>query len=262
VVIKPKFRFPEIFFGMLLAVAIFAMGAMFVLPRNASITQQTPVQQSGDKKPNSQGSKSLWIPEDATGFFTLWVAAFTGLLALCTFRLFGATRDVALASQKQAIISSTVEGPMPLISAMKLVQYQQIPGEIAVTDPVPPGPIPTNCRILPLIENKGRTPLRPLELCVEKFAGSTLPARPSYTQIEPFGLVLEKGPLWIRLADTQAYLNPTDVASANAAYPNGAFWVFGYLAHLSLLNERVEYKFLWRWDLVNGFVPDNRLGYT
>jgi len=142
---------------MLLAVAIFAMGAVFVSSGNPPTTQQTSTQQNSDRKPESQRSKSLWMPEDATGFFTLWVAAFTGLLALCTFRLFGATREVALASQKQASISAAVEGPLPLISAMNLVQYQKIPGEVSITDPVR-GPIPANCRILFLIENKGRTP--------------------------------------------------------------------------------------------------------
>jgi hypothetical protein len=191
-VTKLKFRFPEIFFGMLLAVAIFAMGAMFVSVGNVPTPEQTSAQQN-DKKPANQRSKSLWIPEDATGFFTLWVAAFTGLLAFCTFRLFGATRDVALASQKQATISAAIEAPIPLISAMKLVQYQQIPGEVVITDPVRPGPIPANCRILFLIENKGRTPLRSLELCLEKFTGNALPARPTYTNVEPWGLMLRKG---------------------------------------------------------------------
>jgi hypothetical protein len=190
VVMERKFRFPEIFFGMLLAVAIFAMGAMFVSVGNAPTPVQTFTQQN-DKKPDNQRSKSLWTPEDAAGFFTLWVAAFTGLLAFCTFRLFGATRDVALASQKQATIFAAIEAPIPLISAMKLVQYQQIPGEVAITDPVPPGLIPANCRILFFIENKGRTPLRSLELCIEKFAGNALPARPTYTNVEPWGLFAE-----------------------------------------------------------------------
>jgi hypothetical protein len=113
-----------------------------------------------------------------------------------------------------------------------------------------------------LIENKGRTPLRPLELCVGKFVGNALPDRPTYTDIEPWVFVLEKGPIWFRFADTQAYVTPAEVGAAAAAYPNGAFWVFGYLAYLSLLNERVEYRFLWRWDLTYGFVPDNRPGYT
>ena len=112
------------------------------------------------------------------------------------------------------------------------------------------------------IENKGRTPLRLIELCIEKFAGTTLPANPTYTHIVPWGLMLEKGPLWIRADDELTYITPADVGAAAAVYPNGAFWVFGYFAYLNLLDERVEHKFLARWDLTLGFCPDNRPGYA
>jgi len=61
---------------------------------------------------------------------------------------------------------------MPLIVGFNLVQYAQIPGETVVADPLPAGPIPSNCRILFCIENKGRTPLRMIELCIENICWS------------------------------------------------------------------------------------------
>ena len=149
-----------------------------------------------------------------------------------------------------------------MIVSIKLVQYAQIPGETALGDAVSPGQIPANCRILFLIENKGRTPLRLLELCIEKFIGPTLPAHPVYIHKESWGLVLEKGPLWIKATDALVNVTPADVGAAAAVYPNGAFWVFGYFAYLDLLDKRIERKFLARWDLVEGFVADNRPGYT
>ncbi|HXW48741.1 MAG TPA: hypothetical protein VEK31_04790 [Xanthobacteraceae bacterium] len=208
-------------------------------------------------------------PDNSTWWFNFWLVAFTGGLVVVgagqcflTFWTLKATSAAASAALRQANILAAVEGPIPLIAGMKLVQYQQVPGEITITDPVPPGPIPANCRILMLIENKGRTALRLTEVCIEKFAGVTLPAHPTYNHTEPWGLVLEKGPVWIRFPDTQAFINPAEVGAAAAADPNGAFWVFGFFAYLSPLNERVEHKFLSRWDLAQGFMPDHRPGYT
>jgi hypothetical protein len=47
-------------------------------------------------------AKSLWIPEDATGFFTLWIAAFTCVLAIGTLFLWDATKKSADAAKASA----------------------------------------------------------------------------------------------------------------------------------------------------------------
>jgi hypothetical protein len=265
--IKLKFYIPEIFLGMMLAVAIFVMGGIFWSSGNFPTTKQTTQQQTDNKNSEGKQTKSIWIPEDSTGFFTLWVALFTGILAFSTIRLYGATRDAAFAAHKQATISAVVEGPLPLIVSLKIVQYPLIPGTTTLgpdglTDHVQPGPIPPNCRVLIAVENKGRTVARMRELCIEKYIGAVLPANPTYTHVEPWGLMLEKGPIWIQASDALANITPAEVLASIATYPNGAFWVYGYFAYLDLLNERVEHKFLARWDLASGFVPDNRPGYT
>lgn len=198
----------------------------------------------------------------------LTVAALFGqatILAAQAYFLRGtlnATAQAAEAAQRQGKIFAAVEGPMPLVPGIKLVQFAQIPGEITLVDPVVGGPIPPNCRIMIGVENKGRTPLRMIELCVEKFAGLSLPPQPTYVHIDPWGLVLEKGPLWIRPSEALTVVTPADVAAAAAAYPAGAFWVFGYFAYWNLLDERTIHKFAARWDLVQGFIPENRPGYT
>ena len=174
-----------------------------------------------------------------------------------------AAQQSANAAQMQAAIMAAVEGPIPLVAEIKLVQYVNIPGETVIVDPLPPGPIKPKCRILFAVENKGRTPLRLVELCIEKYVGWKLPNTPTYTQKTPWGLVLEKGPIWIRAADDQVEITSADLGQATAVYSSGgALWVFGYFAYLNLLSQRTEHRFLARWDLKEGFVPDNRPGYT
>jgi hypothetical protein len=187
------------------------------------------------------------------------VSAFQGLMML---RADKTAQVSARAAQTQAAVMVAVEGPIPLVPGLKLVQFDQIPGEITLVDPVLSGPIPANCRIMIGVENKGRTPLRMIELCVEKFVGLSLPPQPSYVHLDPWGLVLEKGPLWIRPSEELTEVTAAEVRAAAAAYPTGAFWVFGYFAYWNILNERTIHKFAARWDLAHGFVPENRSDYT
>jgi hypothetical protein len=51
---------------------------------------------------------------------------------------------------------------------LKLVKYTQIPGENVAADPLPPRPIQPYCRIWFSVENKGRSPSRMIDLCIEK----------------------------------------------------------------------------------------------
>jgi hypothetical protein len=58
-------------------------------------------QRPEEKSDQGHQAKSLWIPEDATGFFTLWIAAFTGMLAISTVLLWRSTRNAAIAGERQ-----------------------------------------------------------------------------------------------------------------------------------------------------------------
>jgi hypothetical protein len=184
-----------------------------------------------------------------------------------TIRSTRAAQKAANAAEKQVRVMAAVEGPVPVVPGIKLVPYALIPGatrigETALADHVNPGRIPANCRILIAIENKGRTVLRLREFCIDKFIGTALPAPPTYNHIEPLDFFLEKGPIWFKTSDNLANVTPAEVGAAAAVYPNGAFWVYGYFAYYNLLNERIEHKFLFRWDLQIGFVSEARAGYT
>jgi hypothetical protein len=115
----------------------------------------------------SKLGKTFWekTEDDPTAYFTLWLMVFTGVLATSTMGLWAVTwrssvrqsRDMqssidvatkaANASERQANVLIAVEAPMPIVVAIKLAQYSQIPGQTVVVDPLPPGPIQPNCRV-------------------------------------------------------------------------------------------------------------------
>jgi hypothetical protein len=168
------------------------IGSLHVPPAS-EIRHDQATTEAASKNQKSDQRESFWqrALDDPTAFFTLWVAAFTAILSLSTIGLWFVTRIAANAALRQANVMIAVESPMPLILGFNIVQYSQIPGETAVADPYR-GPIQANCRFLFCVENKGRAPLPMLELCIEKFAGTTLPQQPAYIHAAPWGLVLEK----------------------------------------------------------------------
>jgi hypothetical protein len=79
--VKLRFRFPEIVFGALLAVAIFALGATFWSAQYSSQSAQTKHTEEGtDEKSKSEPDEGLWhwLTHDAAGFFTAWLVIVGG----------------------------------------------------------------------------------------------------------------------------------------------------------------------------------------
>jgi hypothetical protein len=238
-------------------------------------TQQTPIQPNPIASPltSDQIEKAIadgvnaaaqkyemrhppMAPDSSIWWFNLFLAAFTGGLVLV-----GAGQCFLLS--KQARLLTAIESPMPIIVGIRLVQFAQIPGETVINQNVAAASIPENCRIIIGVENKGRSPLRFTELYLEKFSGLTLPEVPEYENVQPWSLVLEKGPVWLRPDDAQSVITAADLAAAGTAYgAGGAFWVYGYFAYRTLPNERGEHKFLARWIPNEGFSADTRTGYT
>jgi hypothetical protein len=78
--IKIRFRFPELFLGMLLAVALFALGVVFESSRHQP-SQEIPSAE-GKEKNNSESEWSKlgnWLFNDATGIFTLGLVIVGGV---------------------------------------------------------------------------------------------------------------------------------------------------------------------------------------
>jgi hypothetical protein len=193
-----RFLNPEFALGYLVATifaaAVFGWQSSYAPTQKEKDECREAAKSSGHK---TEECKSLWekTTTDPVAFYTFWVGLFTLTLTGSTIALWRETRNAANAALRQANVMMAVESLMPLVVGFNIVQYAQIPGETVIADPLPPGPIPVNCRFLFCIENKGRAPLRMIELCIEKFAGLALPEQPNYVHITTWPLVLEKGPI-------------------------------------------------------------------
>jgi hypothetical protein len=81
--INLRFRLPEVFFGALLAIAIFAMGMLYETSRRPSSQQLTPGSITNQSQPQHTGGSDRhwltrlmdWLTHDATGVFTLFLVA-------------------------------------------------------------------------------------------------------------------------------------------------------------------------------------------
>ena len=81
--LRLKLRFSEVFFGALLAVAIFAIGMVFessLYPPNPEHGSNAIQQSESTSIPDKEKTQSLWVPTDSVGLYTLVLAVFTGLL--------------------------------------------------------------------------------------------------------------------------------------------------------------------------------------
>ena len=102
-------------------------------------------------------------PENSGWWFNFLLVAFTGDLVVVgagqcflIFWTLKATETAATAALRQSNILAAVEGPIPLIPGIKLVQYEQIPGEAVVPpDPVAPGQSRSTAEYCPSLKTKG-----------------------------------------------------------------------------------------------------------
>jgi hypothetical protein len=83
--IKLRFRFSEIFFGMLLVIAVFAMGMLF------SSVSPTEHQNSNQAHESPQNEATKISAEERIADYTLWLTWLTAILAGSTVGLWGVT---------------------------------------------------------------------------------------------------------------------------------------------------------------------------
>ena len=139
-----KFRIPEVLFGSLLAVAIFAMGMLFASSYNPGPSGNSHGQQAETAAQNSHGGKAAAV-DDAkssqnhkqqegnsefwTAKLTDWLLAiFTALLVAFTYRLWKSTDKLWLAGEKQIVaaqMSAEAAQDQIKLSRRALVQTQR-----------------------------------------------------------------------------------------------------------------------------------------
>jgi hypothetical protein len=136
-----------------------------------------------------------------SGLSAVVVACSTAVLAFVTSRQAKLTGKIADAALLQATIMKAVEDPRPIVSDIKLVEYSDPSSSDAITpDRVQPGPIPQFCRVLPHIQNTGRTPAQITRSSVSWMVSPTLPPMPTYNHFAQSSLLLGQGAgIWLRL---------------------------------------------------------------
>jgi len=154
-----------------------------------------------------------------------------------------------------------VEGPAPVISSIKLVEYTNATGP-SVTDPVPPGPIPQFCRVIPEIYNLGRTPANIAQFSLQWAVSEDVPNAPRYNNMKDVSLRLERSTrLWIRI-DPEGDIPLTNAERQLIQLQRSVLWVYGFFAYQCLLGETYHVGFLARWNLAAGFQFEARPNYT
>jgi hypothetical protein len=189
--IKAKFHFSELLFGMLLAVAIFALGAAFWSSHQSPSSEHTSQgeQKADDKNDtNQRKTQSLWVPVDSIGLYTLLLTAFTSVLAGASifqgFMLLRAdktTRIAANAALRQANATIALERPILVPQGIKLVGYPDATNPQSNEDPAIGQQIPAVCRALVGFMSIGRTYARINRFCLEWMVSTALPVVPQYS---------------------------------------------------------------------------------
>jgi hypothetical protein len=197
-----------------------------------------------------------------SGMSALVVGCFTVVLALVTSRQAKLTGKVADAALLQATIMKAVEDARPIISDIKLVEYTDLASSDAIADRVLPGPIPQFCRVLPHIQNTGRTSARITRFSISWLVSDTLPAVPIYEGFVQLGLLLGQGAsTWFRV-DPLGDMRLTDQERQLIEFGRAALWISGLFSYTSYFAQSFDVGFIARWDLRAGLVVETRPNYT
>jgi len=161
----------------------------------------------------------------------------------------------------QATSGHPIDASNPSISNIKLVEYSD-PSSPPLGDSVPPGTIPKFCRVLPFIENFGRTSVRIARVSMNWIVSAALPPTPTYKAIEILSFQL--GPdmgIWFRV-DPIGDIKLTDDERHKIDHSLASLWVFGAFSYSDVYAKSHELGFVARWDLAGGFAIESHPNYT
>jgi len=279
--VKLNFRFPEIVFGMLLAVAIFALGAAFWSSPNSSapIQQQSRAQTA---EPSTKNKEEISWWQDPIAVFTLGLV-FIGVLQAFIFyrqmvlirrslgpaeKAANAAQDTATAALLQARAAVGAELSEIVFARFDLIWYPDAPpGQ--PDQIIPAGLIPRNeMRMLFHIKNSGRTRSRITELCAEwLLVDRTSPDRnpdppeiPVYKNRNPMSHIFgieEMIPLkWSAGSDHVIRLTEQQLRAINTN--NTWLWIYGVCSYVDFMNDVYDVGFCAHWEPI----ADITLGAT
>jgi hypothetical protein len=276
-----KFRTPELFLGVLLAVAVFAMGMLFasspfLQSQSHEQVASTQHQAEGKKPEGRENTQSLWVPSDSVGLYTLVLAIFTLLLVFVSgaqgYFLLRADKTARITAEAADLSAKAAIGlQLPIVRAdvPHLLFYKK--------DPNAPNPRPdqpdVEYRMQRIIyNNRGKSIAYPKEYGVcwlltphEPVKKDTLPEEPAYD--------------WTNLVNSDVTFAETFTADffdtfrlwpsidQHKAIMSGAITLrlCAYLKYLDFLDRPHEARFCWRYNLSSrgkrdsGLYPDDRV---
>jgi hypothetical protein len=258
-----KYRPPEIFLGVFLAVAIFAMGMLF-----ASSIFQPNVKPEVEAQKHSEVSKAS--TDERIADYTWWLAVLTGGLVLVAFgqgvfiaRSDKTARIAANAADLSARAAVAIELPIIRANLSKLIYGWSKDGE-------PDNPRIDWCCITYLnFYNGGRTKAFPIEVRCGWVVGSKLPDVPLYTNAKalPINCVFEPNnseePDQVRINDFGLKIAPGlyEELRSNAV----SLWFYCSIVYFDFMQTRHEVGFCWkRYEMIGsgGFLADPTPAYN
>jgi hypothetical protein len=267
--IKLRANIPEIVVGVLLAVAVFAMGMAIESSRHPPSQQ---IESSSHPKPANETLERTAEKEIAQ--YTKWLAWFTGALVVVSaiqgFFLLRADKTARIAANAATRSSNAAIGmELPILDVASLsidmlsvtpgtdltgayggVVNEGVPGLNSVISAIP-------------IENFGRTPAFPTKIEIGHCVASALPAQPIYPTSLPrrrdaFIDRKTKGGVEIHYG-----IDLTADQIASIRERTSFLWLYCAYHYLDFLREPHEARFCWKWSQdppghgIYGFISDS-----
>jgi hypothetical protein len=250
--IKLRFRFSEVLFGVLLAVAIFAMGAMLWSSPNSGAPTQADAKSSEASSGNKQ-EMAWW--RDPVAVFTLGLV-FIGLLQAGIFyqqmrlirKSLGPAEEAAKAAQAAAEHIPRVERAYLFIT-VKAENFGVILNEYTkMTDDNLEERIESLLIVHFSIENQGKTPAVIKSVSAKMFHFKELPAEPGYgvpldlpkNRYLGAGCVVDPTIMVDMLAPTYGTVGMVMRAES-------AIWFYGCVTYDDIFGKSHEHRFCWRY---------------
>jgi hypothetical protein len=188
-------------------------------------------------------------------------ATFAMLVAAFTAGLFWLGLQQNKINRRQTTLTETLELPIAIVSAIKLVAFEGVHGPVILPDPVPAGRIPFFCRALVLINNAGRSPMTITRWCIEWVVQPQLPEEPAYIHSEVFNLIVpEHQATWIQ-AGTAGDIELTPAQRDAVMGQRSHLWIYGYFTYRDFRGKSFDVGFLARWDIQSGLVREPAPNY-
>ena len=213
--IKLKFRFPEIVFGILFAVAIFAMGMLFSSQPSKENQQQNQTTEAAQHKPANVSA------EERLANYTYWLTWLNGILAVSTVGLWGVTYITLRHGRKTA--------------ERELRAYMGIANGGTRFEPSADGGDLPGGRVQIMTVNYGRTPAHHATLWARELD------RPPQTFDYTGGEFIIRNQI---VQPQQRFGRVAGVRTAQSA----PFFIYGYVEYTDIFEHRWRYLFAYNFN--------------